>query len=308
MGTLLDITLYAPSREEGRKILDETFATAEHLNSVLSTWTPESPVSEFNRASSLQSVPVDPDLYSIVTRSRALSEITDGAFTIGVRPLVEIWERAAQHGTLPSKGEINRARELISPDNFVTTPPASLAKRKPGAKIETGGIGKGYAVDAMVELLHARGIKHAFINFGRSSMAAIGAPPMASGWKVEVALTDRTTEGTIELRNETLSVSRARGTPFIINGVAYAHVFDPRSGMPVATSRGAAIRGPSATDGEAFVKYLVIRGAPSSSVAQRWGDVEWIVRDEHGIERSSHFSKPPEASAATVTRGFAPRS
>lgn len=291
MGTLLDIRLYAPSKETGQKILDEVFGEAQRLDATLSTWKPESPVSVFNRERSTLPQAVPPDLYEIVSRSRHLSELTEGAFTLGVRPLVEMWELASKRNRAPLRAEVERVRSLITADNFTTTPPSSLAKRDPQAMIETGGIGKGYAVDAMVTLLRARGITAAFINFGRSSVAALGAPPNATGWRINIALTESSSEGTIELRDETLSVSRARGTPFLIQGKPYAHIFDPTTAMPVHVVRGAAIRGPSATDGEAFVKYLVIRGAPSPSIAQRWEGVEWIVRTGDLVDRSAGFLK-----------------
>jgi thiamine biosynthesis lipoprotein len=289
MGTLLDITLFAPTQHEGREILDGTFEIAEHLDEILSTWKPESPVSVFNRDTSTGLRPVDPHLYTLAVRSKELSEKTDNAFTIGVRPLVEMWETAAKSGVAPSPSAIAHVKALISPSNILTSTPSNLGKSYPGVSIETGGIGKGYAVDAMRDYLKSQGVRHAFINFGRSSIAAIGTPPEASGWPVELALTESSSEGSLVLRDETLSVSRARGTPFVVNGVAYAHIFDPRSGMPVKASRGAAIRGPSATDGEAFVKYLVIRGAPSTSIASAWGDVDWIVRDETSVVRSERF-------------------
>jgi thiamine biosynthesis lipoprotein len=289
MGTLLDITLFAPSQQEGRALLKETFQIAEHLDSVLSTWKPESPVSVFNRDPSPHLRQVDPDLYALVTRSQELSARTDGAFTIGVRPLVEMWENAAKAGAPPSARAIADVERLIMPANLLTSPPFNLGKRFPEVRIETGGIGKGYAVDRMVSFLRSRGVGQAFINFGRSSIAAIGKPPGASGWRMEVALSDTSSEGIIELHDETLSVSRARGTPFVINGVAYAHIFDPRTGMPVKAARGAAVRGPSATDGEAFVKYLIIRGAPSAPVADDWGGVGWVVRTDNAVEMSRGF-------------------
>ena len=290
MGTLLDITLFAPSQHEGREILNDTFSIAERLDSVLSTWKPESPVSVFNRDTSTGLQPVAPDLYALVVRSQELSETTDQAFTIGVRPLVEMWEAAAKNGVAPSPSAIAQVKALISPSNIITSPPSNLGKRYPAVRIETGGIGKGYAVDAMRDYLKSQGVRHAFINFGRSSIAALGAPPGASGWKMELALTESSSEGSIELRNETLSVSRAKGTPFLVSGVEYAHIFDPRTGTPVKAARGAAVRGPSATEGEAFVKYLIIRGAPATSVAVRWGVVDWIVTDGKSVENTTGFS------------------
>lgn len=289
MGTLLDITLFAPTQEEGRAILNDTFTIAEHLDTVLSTWKPDSPVSMFNQDTSPSPRPVDPDLYAVVVRSKELSDLTEGAFTIGVRPLVQMWERAARTGVEPSPSAIARVQKLITPEYLITSPPRNLGKAQPEVRIETGGIGKGYAVDKMSSYLVSRGVRNAFINFGRSSIAAIGTPPGAGGWKLELALTESSSEGTIELRDETLSVSRARGTPFVVNGTTYAHIFDPRTGMPVKASRGAAVRGPSASDGEAFVKYLVIRGAPPKRVAEAWGDVDWIVRYGTSVARSERF-------------------
>jgi thiamine biosynthesis lipoprotein len=290
MGTLLDITLFAPSQQAGREILNNTFKIAEHLDEVLSTWKPESPASVFNRDRSTLPREVDPDLYALVVRSHELSETTDQAFTIGVRPLVEMWEAAAKSGVAPSPSAIAQVQGLITPRNLRTLPPFNLGKAAPEVRIETGGIGKGYAVDKMSSYLVSRGVRHALINFGRSSIAAIGTPPEAAGWKMELALTESSSEGTVELRDETLSVSRARGTPFIVNGIAYAHIFDPRTGMPVKASRGAAVRGPSATDGEAFVKYLIIRGSPSARIAEMWGDVEWIVRNGSSVEKTVGFA------------------
>jgi thiamine biosynthesis lipoprotein len=289
MGTLLDITLYAPSEEEGRAILNDTFRVAEDLDSVLSTWKPESPVSTFNRGTTTAPQRVDPHLYQVVSVCQDLMRRTDGAFNIAVRPLVEMWEHAAQSGQAPTTIELVASKRLIAHDVIPLSLPSSLGKKFPGVMIETGGIGKGYAVDEMVKFLRDRGVSQAFINFGRSSMAAIGAPPGAEGWVIELALNEAGSDGMLELRDETLSVSRARGTPFIVNGVAYAHIFDPKTGMPVTTVRGAAVRGLSATNGEAFVKYLIIRGVPLPHIARAWGDVTWIVRNGDSVERSKGF-------------------
>ena len=68
MGTLLDITIYAPSVDEGRAVLNDTFAVAERLDAALSTWKPESPVSVFNRDRSTHLRSVDSDLYEVVVQ------------------------------------------------------------------------------------------------------------------------------------------------------------------------------------------------------------------------------------------------
>lgn len=297
MGTLMDITVYAPSESEGLRLLDGAFAITERLNQELSTWIADSPVSVFNRQQSTEPLRVSEDIHSLVAISKRLSNDTDGAFSITVRPLVNLWEHAAKRNKLPSEGEISRTRQLVSPDALEVVSPNSVKKRFADVMIETGGLGKGYAVDETLTFLRAEGVSAAFVNFGRSSLGAIGAPPGEDGWVVDVALVEGTSDARISLRDETLSVSRARGNPFVVNGRSYAHIFDPATGRPVSISRGAATRGKSATEGEAYVKYLVIRGAPTMDISKRWGGARWMVREGERLEESQGF-RTSRASAA----------
>ncbi len=297
MGTLMDITVYASSEPEGLRLIDGAFAIAERLNRELSTWIPDSPVSVFNRQRITTPLDVSADMHALVSASLRLSNDTDSAFSIAVRPLVDMWERAAKRGTLPSDKDISRVRKLVSPDALEVVAPDGVRKRFPDVMIETGGIGKGYAVDEALKFLRAQGVSAAFINFGRSSLGAIGAPPGEDGWVVDVALVEGKSDARISLRDETLSVSRARGNPFVVHGRSYAHIFDPETARPVSISRGAAVRGGSATEGEAYVKFLVIRGAPSVNIAKRWGGARWMVREGELLEASPDFkmSRVPAA-------------
>jgi thiamine biosynthesis lipoprotein len=300
MGTLLDLTVYAPSEEQGRELLDGAFGIAEGLNQELSTWIEQSPVSVLNRTRVTTPLPVGEQLYNLTSTSQRLSRDTDGAFSIVVRPLVDMWEAAARANTLPTPKDIANVKQLVSPTALEVITPRSLRKRYPGVKIETGGIGKGYAVDSMLDFLRSRGVAAAFINFGRSSLGAIGAPPGEDGWIVDVALVEGSSDARISLRDETLSVSRARGNPFVVKGRSYAHIFDPVTANPVTISRGAAIRGRSATEGEAYVKYLIIRGTPPLNISKQWSGARWMVRKGSRLEASPDFTASPGESRVSV--------
>ena len=116
MGTLLEMTIYAPSKSEGRTVLDRAFTIAEHLNTVLSTWNPTSSVSVFNSSESIQPQHVAPELYDLVTTSHRLSDLTDNTFLATIRPLVILWEHAKARNQLPQMAELNRVRKLIMPE------------------------------------------------------------------------------------------------------------------------------------------------------------------------------------------------
>jgi len=64
MGTLLDLTLYASSEEEGRQLLDGAFAIVEELNQELSTWIADSPISVLNHQPVTTPLMVSESLYS----------------------------------------------------------------------------------------------------------------------------------------------------------------------------------------------------------------------------------------------------
>lgn len=285
MGTFLDIAVRPAGAlhesSEIRKVIDEAFSIAQGLDQQLSTWNSDSEVSRINAAAGTAQIPVSPELCALVARSQELSQATQGAFDITIRPLVELWSAAAARGRAPSPAEQARARALVGADG-IECQDGVLIKRRAGVQIESGGIGKGIAVDRIVEHLRNRGVQHAFINFGRSTIAALGSdgdPAGLPGWTVAFDLEGRGTvsEPPVRISNETMTVSRARGTPFVIAGRSYPHLFDPALGAPARTERGAAVIAPTATEGEAYAKYLAVRGDGDHTLIRRWGVRWWRV-------------------------------
>ena len=100
---------------------------------------------------------------------------------------------------------------------------------RPGVELDLGGIGKGYAVDRVVDLLRRRGIASALVNLGGSSVYGLGAPPGREAW--EIGIQDPTdpakTALTVRLRDRALSVSGGYERFFEKDGVTYSHIMDP---------------------------------------------------------------------------------
>ena len=56
-----------------------------------------------------------------------------------------------------------------------------------GVELDPGGIGKGYAVDRMVDVLKQNGIKIALVSGSYSSIYGMGAPPNEPrGWQIKI--------------------------------------------------------------------------------------------------------------------------
>ncbi len=259
MGTILEITLYTREPPAAQATLAELFALALHLDASLTIFDPDSDVSKLNRAAGRGAIPVDPELARILEASVGYSQLTHGAFDVTVGPLVALWTRAGQTGELPSAAELARARARVGAGQIhVDGSDAALARE--GVSVDLGGIAKGWALDRMLPLLRERGIERALLDFGQSSVWALGAPPGAAGWRLLARGPDEGALGVLTLADQALSISGSLGQWVEIGGRRYGHVLDPRSGQALDQRRQALVVAPNATLAEALSKGLLILG------------------------------------------------
>lgn len=264
MGTLLEVSIYLPEQLSAREVLDGVFKAAQEIESVLSNYREASEVSRLNGLEAGGVFEASPELFRFVKESQRLSDLTAGAFDMSVRPLVELWSKAQMEGTLPGASEISEARRCLGRRHQLG-PGRQLKNLCAGLRIETGGIGKGYAVDRMVDYLRDAGVRSALVHFGRSSSYALGAPPGQDAWELLVQFQDESPLGRVRLKDAALSASDTMGRPFQIAGKTFGHMIDPMTGELLQDKRQAVVVAKSACAAEALSKYLVLRGLPGAS-------------------------------------------
>jgi len=96
-----------------------------------------------------------------------------------------------------------------------------------GARLDLGGIGKGYAVDRMAEVLREWDVDRALIHGGYSSVLALEAPTGCDGWPLTMSAREdacSTPFTLIHAQRRALSASGTRKGE---------HIVDPRTGQPV---------------------------------------------------------------------------
>jgi thiamine biosynthesis lipoprotein ApbE len=217
MGTLLEITLGAPTEATGRAWIRRAVAEARRLDGELSSFRTDSALCELHHRAGTGLRHVPPDWFRILERSMELSPASGGTFDVTVSPLVRLWQRAGRDGLWPSPAEIAEARHAVGYERIQLQPPDEV-KLPANTALELGGVGKGYAVDRMVELLRREGARSALVNFGGSSIAALGPPAEEAGWP-SVDPAGRRARGIVDLaRCRTVRFShpgnsRARGRP-----------------------------------------------------------------------------------------------
>jgi len=255
MATRFELLLFGP-----RAAGEEALAEISRLDARLSRFRPGSDVSWINANAVHRAVKVEPTLLALLRRATAISEATDGAFDITVGPLMRAWTFERETGTLPSPQLVDGARARVGFRHLVLDPRASTIRfAREGMSIDLGAIGKGYAVDAAIDVLRGHGVTSALLHGGTSSVHAIGCPPRADAWRIAWRPPGSPAR-VIELRGSALSVSATHGKSFEAGGREYGHVIDPRSGVPTIAARSAVVTGPSSLECDALSTALLVLG------------------------------------------------
>lgn len=115
-----------------------------------------------------------------------------------------------------------------------------------GARLDLGGVGKGYCLDRIRAALVDRRVEHAFVSLGESSILGLGRPPDGPSWSIGLTNPCFEPDGRniikrLNLTNACLSVSNTvRGGRWGTDD-AEAHVVDPRTGAPIVGERMVAV-------------------------------------------------------------------
>jgi len=263
MGTGFSIVAYGEDRGRLESIVSEGLEEAHRLDDMLSNYKPDSEWSMVNREAANGPVHITPELFQLLAACVEYSKESEGAFDISVGPLMKVWGFYKGTGHLPHRAEVWGAMNLVGYQNIVLDAAArSVRFVKKGVEIDPGGIGKGYAVDRIAQILKDNGVKRALISGGGSSIYAIGAPPNEKGWKIDIKNPRKTSESveTVYLKDESMSTSGNYEKFFYAEGKMYSHIMDPRTGYPSQGMLSTSVIAPRTLDSEAWTKPYYILG------------------------------------------------
>ncbi|HTO51788.1 MAG TPA: FAD:protein FMN transferase [Myxococcota bacterium] len=304
MGTVLEVTLCAPDRATGERLLRETFEGVAALEQSFSSFDPKSELSALNRAAGRGPQRVSSALLRLTADSLALSTETDGSFDVTVGPLVALWKAASDSQRLPPAAELLAARARVGGAGVAVDAAAGTVElRRAGASLDFGGIAKGWALDRAGERLRAAGVTRALLSFGESSILAIGSAPGWDGWGIALTDASGAFAGTVELRDVSLSTSGSLGQYVEIEGRRYGHVIDPRSGEPLSRARVAVVLAADGAQAEALSKALLILGEQAGVAKVESAGAQGLLLDESG----AHVETAGWAGASHYARDWPPR-
>lgn len=267
MGTMFSVVAYGSLSTCLEDVLRQAFHEVDRLDSLMSNYKPDSELSTINRGAYDRRVAVTPELFNLLQISLRYSKETDGAFDTTIGPLTKSWGFFRGFGRLPSAPEIAELLKRIGHQHVcLDAATLSISFDQPGIELDLGAIGKGVAVDRVVAILRTQGISRALVSSGTSSIFALGSPPFEQGWEISLCdpLDRRKVAGSLRLQNLAISVSGDYEKSFELGGQIYAHIFDPRLGVPAEEMLMTVVISPSATEGDALSTAFFVEGVQKS--------------------------------------------
>ncbi len=244
----------------------EALDRIEQLEQALSVYIPESELSRLNRNAAIEPQRISNDTFQLLKIGTDVFQKTEGAFDFTAASLSEAWGFARRQGSMPTKDQIVSALESVGTKYLQLDEQAKTVKYdRVGLKINSGGIGKGYALDCAHQILRERGVDNFLIHGGQSSVFAVGDRhdiDCRSGWRISIKHPEqpRIRLGELTLHDVALGTSGPANQFFYYNGVRYGHIIDPRTGWPASGMLSVTVLHPSAAYADALATGLYVLG------------------------------------------------
>jgi thiamine biosynthesis lipoprotein len=136
-----------------------------------------------------------------------------------------------------------------------------------GVALDLGGIAKGMAVDAAIEILRDAGVGSALVSAG-GDLAVLGRPPGAVGWSVRLA--ECPGDERVTLHGGALATSSVTRRTWVQGGSQRHHLVDPRTGEPARSGlRAVSVAAATCEQAEVAATAAMVLGIDAGSAFLR---------------------------------------
>jgi FAD:protein FMN transferase len=244
-----------------------SFELLEVLEEQLTVYRDTSEVSRLNRLASRRPVVVESRLFALLQLAGHISTETDGAFDITAGTLIKAWGFFRGPRRVPSEVERQGALARVGMTKVVLDAKTrSVRYSLPGLEINLGSIGKGYALDRLIESLDQKwNLPAVLLHGGSSSVYAKGDPREGArgrGWPVRIRhpWDEERSLATVWLKNRGLGTSAATFQYLEHEGRKLGHVLDPRIGWPASGLASVSVVARTSTEADALSTAFYVGG------------------------------------------------
>jgi thiamine biosynthesis lipoprotein len=229
LGTTWRVRLAAGGTERTDALEARIAARLAQIVAQMSQWQADSLLSRFNRSAPGTWMTLPPDFATVVAAALAMAGLTGGAFdpTLG-RASALLGFGAAPWVGPPSAAALDAAHAAAGWRRLAYDAEARRLRQPGGLWLDLSGIAKGFAVDAVADLLSDHGIEDALVEIG-GELAGRGLRPDGQPWWVDAELPDGVEAPPLRIGLHDQAVATSG------DYVRGAHTLDPRDGRPLAS-------------------------------------------------------------------------
>lgn len=227
MATTFEIYIQHDNNRYAQQAARAAFNELDRLEAELSRFIENSDISRINNLAAGRPVRIGLDAFECLQLSEKIYNETNGAFDVTTGSLLKCWLNKDKTARTPNQAELDIARQNTGMNLIkLNETDFTVELLRSPMQIDLGGIGKGYALDKMAELLREWSIDIALLHGGFSSVLTLNAPVNTKGWPVTLSnpRNRKQTLAYLYLQNQAMSGS----------GLQWGqHIIDPRQAKPV---------------------------------------------------------------------------
>ncbi|MDA1084862.1 MAG: FAD:protein FMN transferase [Bacteroidetes bacterium] len=301
LGTTYSI-LYADIKAN-ENVLDSIDAVFLRMNQSMSTYWPNSIISKINRG---EVVVADTDFKTVFNTSKMVWQQTSGYFDPTVGALVNAYGFGPENPSIEmDDNSIDSLLYITGFQRVSLADDGTVRKQNKNINIDFNAIGKGYAVDALANMLRSLGYENFLVEVGGELFTAGINPEKEVPWRVAIdhpkQQGTRAFIATLPLQNQGLASSgNYRKFRTDAQGKKYVHTINPKTGKTVQSNvLSASVLASSTMLADAYATALMAMPFEKGrSLIDSLNDVEamWVlaVKDSVEVVSSAGFSFTPQ--------------
>lgn len=234
-------------------LIDDCFALADTYEHYFSRTLVGSDIYNINHAKGAP-VEVHDETAELIRAGIAYGNISNGLFDISIGALTDLWDIPNNEGVIPDAEAIKKAASTVDYTR-ISINGNTVTLKNPEAKLDLGGIAKGYAADQMKAYLNAHGANEGFINLG-GNVLTLGEKSDGSPYRIGIRKPfseEGETITAVDVTDRSVVTSGRYERYFEKDGQIYHHILDPATGYPYENNLNAVtILSDSSMDGDAL--------------------------------------------------------
>lgn len=255
--TFIEIQIATTSEDKFNEyyndLLDD-FSYYNELFDIYHTYDGINNLKTINDNAGIKAVEVDQQIIDMLLLCQKFYELTDHEFDITMGPVLKIWHQYreegimansnGEYGSLPSKEKLEKAYACTGWDKVeIDDENNTVYLNQDCARLDVGGVAKGYATEMLANKLENENVKMAVVNAGGNNRT-INSKLSGDPWKVGIQ--NPNDSGSL------LAISAAGSSSFVTSGDyqrfyiaedgnSYNHIIDPKTLFPATNFRSVSV-------------------------------------------------------------------